>query len=300
MTHSTKSSSKPIARSQLCFEALGTAWVIDYQVIDPLFNHDELAYQITQRLDTYELAYSRFRNDSWISRIAHQAGTYQLPADGQPLFDLYKSLYDATGGSVTPLIGQTLVDAGYDATYSLRQACQLQQPPSWDEVIDYNFPHLELKQPALLDVGAAGKGYAVDIVSELLESCGITSYCVDAGGDIRQRDTTALEVGLEHPTTTDNVIGIINLQNQSLCGSAGNRRAWGEFHHIINPHSLHSPTDILAVWVVAHSTLLADGLSTAIYFCDPHILQKRYTFEYARVRDDYSLEVSPGFPATFF
>jgi thiamine biosynthesis lipoprotein len=202
---------------------------------------------------------------------------------------------------MTPLIGQTLVQAGYDAEYSLKPG-KLTTPPEWDEVLKYNFPNLTLKKPALLDFGAVGKGYLVDIIGELLESQGVASFCINAGGDILYKTATGvkLDVALEHPANPDMGIGVAHLKNQSLCGSAANRRAWVDFHHIINPATLTSPKELSAVWVVADSGLLADALTTALFFVDQSVLQKHFDFAYALVSEDMSLAHSANFPAVFF
>ena len=144
---------------------------------------------------------------------------------------------------MTPLIGQALSDAGYDAQYSLRPG-KLWPTPAWSSVIDYNPPHLLVKKPVLLDFGAIGKGYLVDIIASLMMDAGVTDFCVNAGGDMLQRQTgpEVMRVGLEHPDHHDEVIGVATLGNQSLCGSAGNRRAWEGFNHIINPNTQSSPT----------------------------------------------------------
>ena len=233
--------------------------------------------------------------------MARAPGRYQLPPDAQPLFDLYEQLYGLSGGAVTPLVGQLLADAGYDAAYSL-QPGSLRQTPRWPDVLAYDFPYLTLARPALLDVGAAGKGYLVDIISALLDHDGITAYCVDAAGDMRHRASRdyPLEVGLEHPDNPAQVIGVAQLSNQSLCGSAGHRRAWAGFTHIIDPRTSSSPTHIKALWVTAATTLLADALTTALYFMPPQTLAEIYNFDYAILYKDYSLEYSHGFPATFY
>jgi len=255
---------------------------------------------VTDRIEAFDKHYSRFRPDSLISEMAQRPGTYKLPADAKPLLDLYAHMYGLTDGAMTPLIGQLLTDAGYDAFYSLEPG-PLRPVPAWDDVLEYKFPNLTLKKPALLDVGAAGKGYLVDIIAELIAGRGIKSFCIDAGGDIVQRDAGSrpLRVGLEHPGVTGHVIGVATITNQSLCGSAGNRRAWGAFNHIMDPHSRTSPKHIKALWVIADTALLADALATCLFFVSPAKLA-RYTFEYAIVYQDYSLGRSPGFPATFF
>jgi thiamine biosynthesis lipoprotein len=287
--------------AQFDFEAIGTIWEITLSpTIDDL-QVGALLDSIKQRIAVFDHNYSRFRTDSLVTKMAQRAGTYHLPDDAGPLFELYEQLYELTGGLMTPLIGQLLADAGYDATYSLKSTT-LQPTPAWTKVLDYDFPNLHIKQPVLLDFGAAGKGYLVDIVAGLISDAGITNFCVNAGGDMLQRQTGSepTRVGLEHPDHDDEAIGVVSLKNQSLCGSAGNRRTWENFNHIMNPATLTSPSHLKAVWVVAETTMLADALATALFFVEPGKLAEAYTFEYVMIHNDYSLEHSLNFPAEYF
>jgi FAD:protein FMN transferase len=281
------------------FDAIGTTWVIDAQLPEQV-SEMSLQTSIRERIADFDVVYSRFRADSLVSTIARSPGTYTFPADAEKLFSFYRQLYDVTEGAVTPLIGQTLVDAGYDATYSLTPKSQLHKPQAWSEVMLWRAPKLMTQAPVLLDVGAAGKGYLIDIVSEILEAEGISTYCVDAGGDMRQRGQQPLAVGLENPLNTAEVIGVVALENMSLCGSAGNRRAWDKYHHTINPQTLTSPEDILATWVIANDTMTADGLATALYFCSPQELLVVAPFAYCYVTKNGELIRSPNFPAQVF
>jgi len=278
----------------ISFEAIGTSWQIDFYDDLSLESFEELQTIIKERIDVFDRTYSRFRSDSLVTRMAQHSGKYEMPEDASLLFSLYRQCYEITNGVVTPLIGQVLVDAGYDASYALRQHRALTVPPAWDDVMEYHYPILTIKTPVLLDVGAAGKGYLVDIVATLLEENGVAHFCVDAGGDMIHRGTTPIRVGLEHSTDSTKVIGIIELCNKSLCGSSGNRRRWENFHHIINPKTLASAEDILAVWVLADTTMLADMLATALFFM-PASTFKEYSFEYLIVRPDHSIEKSDGF-----
>jgi thiamine biosynthesis lipoprotein len=283
--------------SQFIFDAIGTHWVID---IDTLLSREaELSVldQIKHRIDEFDKAYSRFRSDSLITRISKESGDFVLPDDARDMMDLYKRVYDITRGQVTPLIGSVLVDAGYDAQYSLMQKKELKIPPAWETVIQYVHPVLSVREPILLDFGAAGKGYLVDIVSRLLLDAGIESFCVDAGGDMVYRNTEGkqLSVGLEDPNNTSNAIGVVSILNQSICGSAGNRRVWGDFHHVIDPSTLSSPKHRSAVWVIAENAILADILTTALLFTEAEVLQQFFSFEYCILNPDYSIETSRGF-----
>lgn len=282
------------------FAAIGTSWQIDTPEAFSPEKESAILARIRERIDIFDKAYSRFRKDSLVTEISRTAGTYELPSDALPMMRVYRDLYLRTGGLVTPLIGKIISDAGYDAEYSLIQKKPLEAAPLWDDVLEYSHPTLVAKQPVLLDFGAAGKGYLVDIVSGVLEECGIHEYCIDAGGDILGKGSRPVRIGLENPEDATEAIGICNLQNASLCGSSGNRRAWGNFTHIIDPKKLSSPRDILAVWTVAKTALIADALATALFFVPAQSLFDGYDFEYVIIRSDRRAEKSPGFPGELF
>lgn len=283
------------------FEAIGTRWNI--QVNEPLAKDawQALFDRIEKRIELFDKTYSRFRADSLIKRMSESAGDFTMPQDGFKLLQFYEHLYKLTDGRLTPLIGQMMVEAGYDAQYSFVEG-ELKQPPKWEEVLAYDKNHITIKQPVLLDFGAAGKGYLVDIIGELIEASGIKNYVIDAGGDILHRSVTTddLQVGLENPHDTAEAIGVARLSNKSLCASAGSKRKWGSFHHIIDPTTLQSPNEILASWVIASDTMTADGLATALLLGDGKKLFSHYSFSYAMLYPDMSFHHTKDFPVTTF
>ena len=286
--------------TQFNFKAIGTSWRIDiYDKLDAE-QENEIRSRVMERIELFDKAYSRFRSDSLVTEMSRKTGTYELPADADPMMTLYRDLYELTDGYVTPLIGNLISDAGYDAKYSLVQTKKLEVPPRWEEAMEYINPMLTIKKPVLLDFGAAGKGYLVDLVGEVFELNHVKEYGIDAGGDILHRGANPIRVGLEDPERKEEVIGVCTLKNGSICGSAGNRRVWGTFNHIIDPKSLSSPTDVIAVWVVADSALIADGLTTCLSFVSPEKLLNKYKFEYVIVHKDRSVDVSPDFPGEVF
>lgn len=285
------------------FEAIGTHWSIDLPETLDATTVSSVLICIHERIDAFDRAYSRFRSDSLITQISQSAGRYQFPADASALFAWYRALYDLTAGAVTPLIGNALANAGYDAEYSLIEK-PMTSPKAWDAVMRFDpaTNTLETSEPILLDFGAAGKGYLIDIVASMLRDAGINSYCINAGGDIAYRSETdePLRIGLENPHDTSEAIGIVTLGNQSICGSAGNRRRWGRFHHTLDPRTLTSPQEIAAVWVIAETTMIADGLTTALNFVAPEMLLAVIPFAYAILGSDGRLSASPNFLAEFF
>lgn len=290
---------KPEADAQTWeFEAIGTRWTIGILQSVTAKKFHELQEAITARIDAFDQAYSRFRSDSAVTEISRRAGTYDLPSDATPLLQFYRQLYDATAGAVTPLVGNLLADAGYDSNYSL-QPGELTAPPAWDDVLRVNDSEITTTQPVLLDFGAAGKGYLVDLISGLISEHHIEYFYVDAGGDLRVNTPETLRIGLEHPDDVSQVIGVAELRNQALCGSAGNRRAWAGFHHIMNPFTLQPVQMVKAVWVIADKALIADGLTTALFFVAPEALHA-FSFEYLIINEHNQLRQSPGFPAQLF
>ena len=286
--------------AQFNFGAIGTTWQIDITTNISEQKEAEIFSAITKRIDEFDKTYSRFRNDSLIMKIALESGVFVFPEDAKKMFDLYHKLYIETNGLFTPFVGQILSDAGYDATYTLVQKKELESPPLWEQAMEYSYPNLLVKKPTLLDFGAGGKGYLIDLVGEILDQHGIHEYCIDAGGDILRKGEGLLRVGLENPVNFEEAVGVYQLENGSLCGSAGNRRVWGDFTHIINPVTLSSPRNILGVWVYAKEALLADSLATCLFFVSAKRLMQVYNFEYLVIYSDGLIEKSPNFLAEIF
>ena len=279
-------------RHSIHFTALGTKWTIESA--EPL--GDELQKNIMGTLAAFDKTYSRFRDDSLVGRMARRAGTFTFPDDFPPLMDMYLKCYELTDGRMTPLVGRMLEQAGYDKSYRLHPE-KLSTVPDLHTAIMWDEAHtVTTSAPVVFDVGAAGKGYAVDKVATLLEAAGVMSYMVDASGDIRHRGEKQELVGLEHPNDASKIIGVAHLQNQSLCASASNRRRWGDLHHIFDPHTLAPVRDVIASWVVADDTLTADAMATALFLVDdPTKLMQTFEFSYVRMFADGHAQHSANF-----
>jgi thiamine biosynthesis lipoprotein len=285
-----------IPKNSISFEAIGTHWLIDTPSQLPA----ELVARIHERIEAFDKTYSRFRKDSLVWEISQVAGTYTFPDDSAELFTFYEQLYRLTEGKVTPLIGSMLEKAGYDADYSFASVPQ-KKLPALSEVIHRRGNTLEIKQPVTIDIGAAGKGYLVDMVCMLLDAAGIDEYVVNASGDLRHKGSQENRVGLEDPFEHKNVIGVINVENKSLCASAINRRQWGEGqHHVFDPDLMKPTRKVIATWVLADSTMVADGIATALFFTDPTVLRAAFEYDFVRIQADGSMDYSHAFEGSLF
>jgi thiamine biosynthesis lipoprotein len=287
------------------FEAIGAHWEIESH--EPLGS--QLQHHILERIEHFGATYSRFRPDSLVSRVAGAAdgGCFNFPDDSIALFDLYDRLHGVTDGAVDPLVGRDLELLGYDRTYSLTPAAELIREahargrPTWSNDIVRDGTSLVTRRPLVIDVGAAGKGYLVDIISTMLREAGFTQVVVDGSGDLRYAGESSLRVGLEHPYDPRLVIGVANLRDRALCASAVTRRAWGNgLHHVLDARTGVPVRDVVATWVVADDALTADGLATALFVTSADRLAKAFRFSYVRMFAEGRAEFSHDFDGELF
>lgn len=302
----------PTGSEPTSFDAIGVPWRIGVGSVEtpigslgsPLAPDDAAA--VGARIEQFDRDWSRFRDDSLVARIAREPGSWRLPADAAPLLELYEHLHALTDARVSPLVGASLERLGYDAAYRLTSAGDALPAPAWaDSIALRQTPEglvLDTVAPVLLDVGAAGKGYLVDLVGDLLAARGVTETLIDASGDLRVRGERSIRIALEHPGDPTKAVGVAEVTDAALCGSAINRRAWGDgLHHIVDAVTgLPAADGVIATWVVADSALVADGLATAMFFVEPARLYEAFAFEWVRLSTHGRLESSAGFRGELF
>jgi thiamine biosynthesis lipoprotein len=295
MPQSTTSSRKPPPElgAPWRFEAIGTVWQIDTErELAPA-----LREAVSERIERFDRDWSRFRDDSLVTRIAREPGVYALPTEAADLLELYRALYDATDGAMSPLVGGALEALGYDRDYSLRPAPAPHVVPSWDDAIAWDGASLSTVRPVVVDIGAAGKGLLIDLVDGMLADAGIANAVVDAGGDLRRRGDGSIRVALEHPADATKAIGVVELGTGAICASATNRRAWAGVHHVVDALTGLPTRRVIATWALAESAMVADGAATALFFTDDPGLPG---VEWLRILTDGRIERSAGFEGEVF
>lgn len=125
-----------------------------------------------------------------------------------------------------------------------------------------------------VDLSTIAKGYAVDVVAELIEANDINNYLVEIGGEMRLKGfkhTGELwVVAIEKPITTERAVQQAIVPKDNAVATSGDYRNYYEvdgqrFSHIIDPDS-GKPIDhkLVSVTVIHPSSMTADGLSTAM------------------------------------
>lgn len=276
------------------FEAIGTHWEIETE--SPLGERDREA--VLEEVERFDREWSRFRQDSGVMRLGRDGGSLSSP-DAAAMLDTYRELSAATDGAVNPLVADSLSALGYDADYSLVMTEPVGAFAAWEERVSWTPSAVTASAPALLDVGALGKGRLVDLVmAELATVPG--NIVVDAGGDIRVRGA-ATRIGLEHPYDSRRAIGVVTVADEALCASAVNRRAWGDgLHHVLDARTGMPVRAWAASWAIAPEAMRADAAATALFFEGGPALAAAWGVEWVRMGTDGRVQRSPGCRAELF
>ena len=278
------------------FEAIGTAWEIE--TVEPLGDVARAAVRAV--VDDFDATWSRFRDDSVVAALARGAGAVDAPPDAADMLHAYVALSDATGGAVNPLVGASLESRGYDAALTLVDRGAQPAPADWRGLLAWDGDRLALAEPALIDVGALGKGRLVDRVLETVRRHADGPVVVDASGDLAVRGGP-VRVGLEHPYDPSRAIGVMTVTDAALCASAVNRRAWGDgLHHVLDARTGEPVRTIAATWAVAPTAMRADALATALFFDGGPRLAHEWGVEWVRMTTDGRVEWSPASEAELF
>jgi thiamine biosynthesis lipoprotein len=129
-----------------------------------------------------------------------------------------------------------------------------------------------------IDVGGIGKGYAADLVINVMQKAGATAGVVALSGDIktfgRMPDQEQFVFGIQHPRKEQGVLlGRIELENEAV-STAGDYQRFimkdgVRYHHILDPRTLQPARGCQSVTVIAKDGVMADGLDTGIFVMGP-------------------------------
>jgi len=122
-----------------------------------------------------------------------------------------------------------------------------------------------------ITLNGIAQGFAADRVLAALRAEGIEHALINAGelqplGHSARGD--AWSVGIQHPRRDDAFVALTDLDGRALATSgdyATRFSADGRHHHILDPRTGYSPTELCSVSILAPSGMAADALSTACF-----------------------------------
>lgn len=129
-----------------------------------------------------------------------------------------------------------------------------------------------------IDLGGIAKGYAVDLAIKYLQAQGIKSAYVSAGGDSRvmgDRGGRPWLIGIKNPRlqkgSDKETVITLPLEDVAVSTSGDYERFFIDentgqrIHHIINPKTGRSASEVMSVTIIGTEGVRSDPLSTAVF-----------------------------------
>ena len=213
-----------------------------------------------------------------IYKANHSGGkTAEIDGETAEILTFALDMAERTDGALEPTISPIITAWGFiSGDYRIPDREELDNLLQY---VDYREVTLEENQVMLpegmqLDLGAVGKGYMGDILSELLKEQGVTSALLDIGGNIqmigRKPDGSRWRLGIQNPFG-EGSLGVLECEDGAVVTSGNYERYFiGEdgkqYGHIIDP-STGRPAEsgLASVSIMAKQGGLCDALSTAVY-----------------------------------
>ena len=239
----------------------------------------EKAFQEIVRLDDLM---SNYKSDSALSHLNRSAHFHaeRVPSDLYAVIDQAVQFSRLSEGkfdiSIAPLVNLWKAALRGEGTPSLAQQEDARGCVGYEKIELTPPDRISFLSSCLqLDLGAIGKGYAVDRAAEVLHSLGIRDALVNAGGSTifamgSPPDQTAWLVHLRDPSNKiDPQVmlkdGSVSTSEQTPPGLLGNDSAG----HIIDPNTGMPLKTVFAVSAVSRTATVSDALSTTLLLLGP-------------------------------
>ena len=128
------------------------------------------------------------------------------------------------------------------------------------------------RQGVRIDLGGFAKGHAVDNAVLILRRLGIRNAMVAAGGDshvMGARGDRPWTVAVRDPRREGAVVALLPLEDVSISTSGDYERFFERdgvrFHHVLDPRTGRSPSDVRSVTVIADDGLSTEAFSKTVF-----------------------------------
>ena len=230
------------------FRALGTDVFVAVRDARELATATRLSRAVLKDVDDVA---SRFRPDTDLVAVNREPGRW-VRVD--PLLvaavDAAVAAAEATDGLVSPLLGQPLVELGYDRDFSTLverpDSPGSPSPPprldAWREISTDPDGRVRIPDGTALDLGSIGKAWAADLAATACDQRLTSAALVSVGGDLRitapDGDTWPVALS-EQPGGP--VTGVVHLDRGGLATSSTRVRRWASGgvrrHHLLDPRT---------------------------------------------------------------
>ena len=226
------------------------------------------------QIEKVEKLMSLYRPDSQLSRL-NREGIIRNPDPmlvdvlnkAKELSKISEGAFDVTVQPLWNLFKQKSLQGKLPTEEDIQKA---RAKIGWQH-IDVQDDHILLnKAGTQITLNGIAQGLAADVAQKALKERGVEHALIDAGelnaiGSPQHKE--AWKIGIQH-CRKPGYLGKTNLKNRSLSTSGDYQTKFSEdyrHHHLFDPRTGWSPTELASVSVMAPSAMEADALSTAVF-----------------------------------
>ncbi len=222
-----------------------------------------------------EKRYSRYREDSFLSkinRVAGVGGSINVDVETAKLLDYAATCHQQSDGlfDITSGVLRRLWRFDSGQLPDEQQLHALLAQIGWHK-LRWQAPRLTFLQAGMeLDFGGIVKEYAVDRVAGLCKAAGIHHGVVNLGGDINiigpRPDGEAWRIGIRHPRQPQALLTTVALRHGAMASSGDYERCLIidgiRYGHVFNPKTGWPVKQLAAVSVVGDFCVVAGSAAT--------------------------------------
>lgn len=229
-------------------------------------------------IEKMEFLWSVTDENSEIYRANHSSGqTVSISEETAELISFALEMAEKTEGALDPTIYPVLTAWGF--TTDSKQVPSQEQIDTLLQQVDYtkiqlNGITLTVPEGMQLDLGAVGKEYTADLVTEVFKKHDVESAIISLGGNIQdigsRPDGSDWRIDICAPWEKGN-LGELEISDAAVVTSGGYENYFGDengniYWHILNPSTGYpANSGLQSVTVVGKEGKMCDALSTALF-----------------------------------
>lgn len=241
-------------------------------------NAQSALQQAEKKVTELEKLWSVTDENSEIYQINHSEGkSVSVSQETAELIDFSLDVSEMTQGALDCTIYPVLTEWGFTTgNYQIPSDDRLGEllAHTGDKKIKLDGQKITIPETMQIDLGAVGKGYAGDKITEILKENGIESALLDLGGNIQtigtKPDGTDWKLGLRSPFD-EGSFATLEISDCAVITSGGYERYFiGEddeiYWHILDPETgkpAHS--GLVSATIIGKEGRLCDALSTSVF-----------------------------------
>lgn len=265
---------QPLSLFIFNFNAMGSPCELQLYAPTPEFAQN-IAKQISSDIYRLEHKYSRYRADSFLSKInqvANVGGSIEIDEETAGLLNYAQTCYELSDGlfDITAGILRRVWKFESSVLPNDKQIESLLQKIGFTHLLVENSKLTFAKAEMELDFGGIVKEYAADRAATLCLNAGISHGIVNLGGDIKiigsHPNGKSWHIGIQHPRDKAKVWKTLKLKTGALASSGDYERFvlidGVRYGHILNPKTGYPVRQLAAVSVVADLCVVAGSAAT--------------------------------------